>query len=226
MTSREILKDVLDLKYWEILEHKDKNKQVKKLVILLNYKLHYLRKVKKYIKLKGKKTCNETKRTMNAHELTELGRTYVDEDDECQEYLQRIHAHFSNGDKQKVGEGIPKYDGERSENGMRHGTGTYTYPNGKYYKGTWKNDKKHGEGKLYFKDGEISYEGFYKDGKRHGKGKMTDKKGNKYNGDWVENKKHGKGVYKSVTGSVSMPKIRVLVPNLAVADSVKITKLS
>lgn len=47
-------------------------------------------------------------------------------------------------------------------NGLRHGFGKYTYNNGGMYEGDWKNNKMDGKGTVYFPDGSIAYEGYFK----------------------------------------------------------------
>lgn len=53
------------------------------------------------------------------------------------------------------------YQGETKDGVVRHGFGTYTYPDGKtYYKGAWREGKAHGEG--VFCDEESEYKiGFW-----------------------------------------------------------------
>ena len=70
-----------------------------------------------------------------------------------------------------------------------------TSPNGDMlYEGEWKDDKKHGQGKVTYSDGAV-YEGEWKDGERHGQGKVTYSggKGKVYEGEWKHDKKHGQG---------------------------------
>ena len=58
-----------------------------------------------------------------------------------------------------------------------------------YYKGWWRDNKKHGHGFFRFVDGNT-YEGEYCDDIQHGKGKLTYSPGNileeSYDGDWVD----------------------------------------
>ena len=49
--------------------------------------------------------------------------------------------------------------------------GTYNYPNGDYFKGTLKNDVPSGKGILYYKNGDIKYDGEFVKGKKQGLGK-------------------------------------------------------
>lgn len=59
--------------------------------------------------------------------------------------------------------GLHTYDGE-FKNGLQEGTGTYTWPNGDYYYGSWKKGLKDGKGQLhYIKDGkEVTLAGYWK----------------------------------------------------------------
>lgn len=61
----------------------------------------------------------------------------------------------------------PQNDPNKITLAVKEGTGTYRYPDGRIYKGEWKNDKRHGQGTLRFPDGRI-------------------KKGNWKNGNFVE----------------------------------------
>ena len=63
------------------------------------------------------------------------------------------------------------------------------YNNGRY-EGQLKQDKMEGQGKYYFKNGDI-YEGEFKNNKREGKGIYYMKNGNKYEGDFKNDKKEG-----------------------------------
>ena len=67
------------------------------------------------------------------------------------------------------------------------------YDNGNYYIGEMLNDNRHGKGILYYKNGNIKYEGEFVNGKKEGEGTYTDKNGNYYSGHWSKNKKNGKG---------------------------------
>ncbi|XP_053137478.1 MORN repeat-containing protein 1 isoform X2 [Hemicordylus capensis] len=85
----------------------------------------------------------------------------------------------------------------------RDGYGVYVYPNSFFrYEGEWKQGKKHGHGKLLFKDGSY-YEGEFTDGEivgnglrywaSTGHGLLTDKDGQTYQGSYHKNKRHGGG---------------------------------
>ena len=64
----------------------------------------------------------------------------------------------------------------------------------KIYEGEFKNDKRHGKGIEYLRNGSIEYEGDWKDGKRHGKGIEYRKHPLVYyEGDWKDGEHDGKG---------------------------------
>eukprot|EP00351_Strombidinopsis_sp_SopsisLIS2011_P002829 CAMPEP_0116871950 /NCGR_PEP_ID=MMETSP0463-20121206/2526_1 /TAXON_ID=181622 /ORGANISM="Strombidinopsis sp, Strain SopsisLIS2011" /LENGTH=67 /DNA_ID=CAMNT_0004511335 /DNA_START=738 /DNA_END=941 /DNA_ORIENTATION=- len=52
------------------------------------------------------------------------------------------------------------------------GKGVYTWPDGKRYEGSYKNELRHGYGVFTWSDGRT------------------------YAGDWIQGKQHGRGVYK------------------------------
>ena len=47
------------------------------------------------------------------------------------------------------------------------------YPDGGKYEGQFKNDVRNGQGTYYYADGISVYEGSWKDNKKHGEGKIT-----------------------------------------------------
>jgi hypothetical protein len=57
-----------------------------------------------------------------------------------------------------------KYVGEFVDD-KREGTGNYYWPSGERYEGEWKNDVRDGYGKLFDQDGNIKFEGKWKDDK-------------------------------------------------------------
>ena len=67
--------------------------------------------------------------------------------------------------------------------------------NGDYYIGEIKNKLKNGKGKLYYRNGNIKYEGEFVADKFEGNGKYIEENGKYYIGQWKNNKKHGKGKY-------------------------------
>jgi hypothetical protein len=60
------------------------------------------------------------------------------------------------------------------------------------YEGDWREGKRHGTGKYYFRDGAM-YEGGIRDNKIHGDGTLYHASGGMYQGEYREDKKHGTG---------------------------------
>ncbi|XP_031818860.1 MORN repeat-containing protein 1 isoform X2 [Sarcophilus harrisii] len=79
--------------------------------------------------------------------------------------------------------------------GVSQGYGHYLYPNTFFrYEGEWKDGKKHGHGKLLFKDGSY-YDGEFVDGEIIGMGqRYWSSSGNIYSGQFVLGELHGHGV--------------------------------
>ena len=55
---------------------------------------------------------------------------------------------------------------------MRNGHGKFYYQEGSYYDGQWKDNKMHGQGKLYYSNGALAYEGQWYMDEFHGLGKV------------------------------------------------------
>lgn len=73
-------------------------------------------------------------------------------------------------DNKRHGQGVFEWaDGQKYEgnfdNDIRTGEGTYYWPSGEKYVGEFKNNRINGKGTLYNLDGEIEYEGEWKNGK-------------------------------------------------------------
>ncbi|XP_052510013.1 MORN repeat-containing protein 1 [Budorcas taxicolor] len=83
----------------------------------------------------------------------------------------------------------------------RDGYGIYVYPNSFFrYEGEWRGGKKHGRGKLLFKDGSY-YEGDFVDGEITGEGcQHWTLTGNTYTGQFVLGEPQGHGIMKYQAG--------------------------
>ncbi|XP_039104225.1 MORN repeat-containing protein 1 isoform X2 [Hyaena hyaena] len=94
---------------------------------------------------------------------------------------------------------LPRRDPPRRP--PRDGYGVYEYPNSFFrYEGEWKGGKKHGRGKLLFKDGGY-YEGEFVDGEITGEGcRIWASSGNTYSGQFVLGEPQGHGVMKYKAG--------------------------
>ena len=93
------------------------------------------------------------------------------------------------------------YEGE-FKNDKREGNGKYIWENGEYYIGQWLNGNKHGMGIIYYKDGNIKYEGDFVNGNAEGNGKYIYENGNYYIGQWLNDKFHGKGIKYYKNGNI------------------------
>ena len=76
------------------------------------------------------------------------------------------------------------------------------YDNGDYYIGEMLNDKAHGKGILYYKNGNIKYDGDFVNDKFEGNGKYIWENGNYYIGQWLNDKRHGKGILYYKNGNI------------------------
>ena len=92
-----------------------------------------------------------------------------------------------------------KYVGEWKDD-MPNGKGTITYTEGTKYEGEWQDNKWHGQGIYSFPDG-SKYEGEYKNNKQEGQGTATFEDGSKYEGKWKDNMQNGQGTYTFADGS-------------------------
>lgn len=74
------------------------------------------------------------------------------------------------------------------------------YPDGSYYVGTFTNEKRNGEGKLYDSDGKLVYSGEWQDDKKHGKG-ILELNNETYEGDFHRDKRDGRGTIRYPDGT-------------------------
>jgi len=93
-----------------------------------------------------------------------------------------------------------KYTGTWQE-GMRNGTGTYTYSSGAKYVGEFLSNKFHGKGTFYYANGD-KYEGEWDNDLKHGQGVYVWSDGEKYDGQWTDGKRTGYGAYYWASGKV------------------------
>ena len=94
-------------------------------------------------------------------------------------------------DNLRISEGI-KYTGEALD-GLPHGKGTMTYPDGQVYVGEFKDGNCHGQGTMTNPNG-SSYVGEFKNNKMHGQGTEIMLDGAKYVGEFKNNMLDGKGI--------------------------------
>ncbi|KAM3920920.1 MORN repeat-containing protein 1 [Leptodactylus fuscus] len=100
----------------------------------------------------------------------------------------------------KVTRASPHYVGDVQRQ-LRHGYGIYVYANSFFrYEGEWKDGKKHGHGKLLFRDGSY-YEGEFVRGEITGNGRRYwAALGNTYSGEFQDGELHGHGLMKCQDG--------------------------
>nr|XP_033330503.1 radial spoke head 1 homolog [Megalopta genalis] len=93
------------------------------------------------------------------------------------------------------------YEGERNENGDRHGHGKALLPNGDMYVGQYCKGLRHGRGLYVLKIG-ARYDGEWRQGVKYGQGTFWYPDGTRYEGEWKRDMKYGFGVYYYVNGDI------------------------
>ena len=88
---------------------------------------------------------------------------------------------------------IIKEDIIKKSNNGRYLNGRYTWDDGKYYEGQFKNDLPNGKGVKYYSNGNILYEGYFLNGKFDGKGKYIYDNGDYFIGQYKNGLRIGKG---------------------------------
>eukprot|EP00420_Gonyaulax_spinifera_P030891 CAMPEP_0197880474 /NCGR_PEP_ID=MMETSP1439-20131203/8270_1 /TAXON_ID=66791 /ORGANISM="Gonyaulax spinifera, Strain CCMP409" /LENGTH=391 /DNA_ID=CAMNT_0043500029 /DNA_START=51 /DNA_END=1226 /DNA_ORIENTATION=- len=140
-----------------------------------------------------------------------VGKSIVGEDGQLTG--QRSRGASYNGewsDNRKSGYGVQVYpSGEKYEgqwgNGLRNGEGTQWVPVGKVgklrklYVGGWKDDRRHGRGTCFFKNGEF-FQGCWNHGQMHGQGTLRYENGDLYIGEWHDGKRSGQGTLNKANG--------------------------
>lgn len=99
------------------------------------------------------------------------------------------------------------YEGDRNENGERHGKGKARLPNGDVYEGQYKHGYRNGYGKYVFrkfkgKSRNACYMGHYENNKKNGQGTFLYPDGAKYEGSWRDDLRHGFGSYFYTNGDL------------------------
>ncbi|KAL0211218.1 hypothetical protein P9112_009516 [Eukaryota sp. TZLM1-RC] len=97
---------------------------------------------------------------------------------------------------------VGTYEGERNEDGARHGQGKCEYANGDKYEGTYDSGVRSGEGTYIWQHPEHSfyYQGNYDQGIRNGEGKLNLPDGSSYSGQWKDGLPHGEGTFTYANG--------------------------
>ena len=78
--------------------------------------------------------------------------------------------------------------------GLKHGNGTYTWPDGAYYQGEFQEDRENGQGLYHFSNGDR-YRGAFLNGRLHGNGTYTWASGTVFVGEHVQVWVHGRNAY-------------------------------
>lgn len=91
------------------------------------------------------------------------------------------------------------YEGEFND-GLRSGQGKWTNTSGVTYSGSWLDDHYHGFGILTI-PGILVYEGHWQEGMREGQGIQTWADNRKYEGSWHKDQLHGEGTMQFKDGS-------------------------
>merc|ERR1711892_650441 len=83
--------------------------------------------------------------------------------------------------------------------GERNGTGVDFYPEKEaesevYYDGNWLDDKRHGQGKMFYGDKSV-FDGDWEQDLEMGYGRLYMPNGDMYQGHWKDGKRHGEGEY-------------------------------
>lgn len=104
-----------------------------------------------------------------------------------------LTKNFPNGDR---------YRGEAAGDNIKDGKGEFfCAEDGSTYVGDWRNNLKHGHGKLTVPgDYGFTYSGRFEKGERSGDGSCTFNNGRSYVGEWRHDKMHGTGVLKAAPG--------------------------
>ncbi|XP_055796904.1 radial spoke head 10 homolog B2-like isoform X8 [Salvelinus fontinalis] len=139
---------------------------------------------------------------------------------EGEKYLEQFHgegvAYFQGGHVYKGTiyynqEATSWYEGELVNNN-REGWGVRCYPSGNLYEGQWRNNVRHGEGRMRWLPLGQQYSGIWENGVQHGQGthtwflrRVTGSQyplRNEYTGDFVQGLRHGQGSFYYASGAL------------------------
>lgn len=113
--------------------------------------------------------------------------SFKNENGDVIHYLGKVDDEQANGGGIGIWNTGSLYKGDWKDN-QRHGKGEFTWSDGHKYKGEFEKDVRQGNGIYYWPSGE-KYEGQWSDGKRNGQGTLYDKDGNiQYQGEWKNDK--------------------------------------
>ena len=87
-----------------------------------------------------------------------------------------------------------KENEDNNENNETEKNKKIEYDHGEYYIGEVCNNKRNGKGIVYYKNGNIKYEGDFINDKYEGEGKYIWEDGNYYIGQWKSNLRNGNGI--------------------------------
>ena len=82
------------------------------------------------------------------------------------------------------------------------GNGKFYFDDGEYYIGQFLNGLRHGNGTLYYRNGNVQYEGEFINDKAEGDGRFIDEEGNQYIGKFLDGKRNGEGIIIDKNGYV------------------------
>ncbi len=119
-----------------------------------------------------------------------------------------------------------------AEGDCNEGAGVFVYDNGDCYDGENKNNVRHGEGIMFYKNWGEKYDGSWVNDNRVGSGTLTFNNGDTYSGDFKLNVPWGIGIYRYADGSVEEGEFfdylfvdAIKLPGLTDEDKVEIGKV-
>jgi len=160
--------------------------------------------LKWYLDLKCKDTIELLKKQDNNLDPYEtLKKFYTLFDLDANPHISVDKKYITNLNKKTIEyyDNLPIPDMKRINNDI-YITTTITYSNDKQYIGELKNGLPHGKGRLTYPNGNIYKEGTFLDGNLHSIGKMVYENGDIYEGDFKHGFRDGLGIYKFHDGDI------------------------